>query len=304
MSVASIGFRVLSTLSDRKRDKELKVDTTIKAHYDLKYGKSKKYNSLDIYYPYKTSEKLPVIVNFHGGGFVYGMKKNYMHYGMFLAKQGFVFVNSNYHLAPKRKYPTQLNELNAVMSWLTEHQDKYFMDLSNVFIVGDSVGAQLALQYATIYSNPKFAAFFDLSVPKTISIRALALNCGLYNIYSKMEAPQSGNKNDTQSQLRILIKDYLGKNWKSYQNQLSVKDYITDQFPPTFVMTAEYDFLKEESLPMAKLLSRKGVNATYKKYGNPGDKHMEHIFHCNMNLSDAKTCNREQTDFFKSLLAT
>ncbi|MCC5894689.1 MAG: alpha/beta hydrolase [Alkalibacterium sp.] len=302
MSIASVGFRVLSTLSDRKRDKDLKVDATICAHYDLTYGKSKKYNSLDIYYPRRTKEKLPVIVNFHGGGFVYGMKKNYMHYGMFMAKQGFVFVNSNYHLAPKKKYPTQLEELNSVLEWMTQHQDKYYMDLSNVFFVGDSVGAQLALQYATIYSNPDFADLFELKVPEGFSLRALALNCGLYSLYSKMEAPQNGNKNDTESQLLILIKDYLGKNWRDYRDQLSVRDYLTEKLPPAFVMTAEYDFLREESLPLVEAMKKSGVNVRYEKYGEPGDKHMEHIFHCNMNLTEAEICNREQTAFFKSMV--
>ncbi len=302
MSIASFGFRVLSALSDRKRDKDLKVDETIRAHYDLKYGKSKKYNSLDIYYPEETKEKLPVIVNFHGGGFVYGTKKNYMHYGMFLAKQGFVFVNSNYHLAPRKKYPTQLTELNSVMKWLTDHSDNYYMDSNNVFIVGDSVGAQMALQYATIYSNSEFADLFDLTIPEGVNIKGLALNCGLFNIYSKMTAPSNGKKNDTESQLLILIKDYLGSSWETFEKQLSFKDYITETFPPTFIMTAEYDFLREESLPVVEWLKKKGVAVTYKKYGNPGDKHMEHIFHCNMNLQEAQECNREQASYFKLLI--
>ncbi|MER2064430.1 MAG: carboxylesterase family protein, partial [Alkalibacterium sp.] len=104
MSIASLSFKVVSTLHDKKRDKDLEPDPSVAAHYDIRYGKSKKYNSLDVYYPKGTRKKLPVIVNFHGGGYVYGTKQTYLHYGMFMASQGFVFVNPSYHLAPRKKY--------------------------------------------------------------------------------------------------------------------------------------------------------------------------------------------------------
>lgn len=300
MSLSSFWFKILATLSDKKRDKDLEVDPTQKTHYDIKYGKSDKYNSLDIYYPKQTTEKRPVIINFHGGGFVYGTKENYLHYGLFMAKQGFVFVNSNYHLAPEYKFPTQLEELNSVVEWVTDHHENYHMDLSNVFIVGDSVGAQLALQYAAIYTNERFAELFDFSVPEEFTLRALALNCGLYDIYTKMKAPQKKNKKDPKSQLLSLLKDYLGENWEEYQKQLSAAEYINDTFPPTFLMTAEYDFLRGESLPLLDILTKNEVEVTYKKYGKPGDKHLAHIFQCDMNLVEAEMCNKEQADFFKS----
>ncbi|SFC16958.1 Acetyl esterase/lipase [Alkalibacterium subtropicum] len=302
MSLASLSFRIAATIHDKKRDWGLKVDPTIRAHSDIQYGKSKKYNSLDIYYPKGTHEKLPVIVNFHGGGYVHGLKKNYIHYGMFLAKQGFVFVNPSYHLAPKKKYPTPLEDLNQVMHWIAENADTYYMDVSNLFIVGDSAGAQLAFQYSTMYTNPEYSKLFDFELPRTPVIQGIALNCGMYEIFKKMAALIKGEKVDADLELIVLLKDYLGIDWKQYEEHFAVKDFVTERFPPTYLMTAEYDLLREEALPMYEALTKRGVKVTYKKFGEQGEEEYTHIFHCDMNLEEAKEANREETRFFKSLL--
>ena len=244
MSLASFSFRIAAELHDKKRDMGLEVDPTIQAHYDIQYGESKKYNRLDIYYPEGTAKKLPVIVNFHGGGYVHGNKKNYLYYGMFLARQGFVFVNPGYHLAPKKQYPTQLEELNQVMHWIAGNAKKYYMDISNLFIAGDSAGAQLAFQYSTLYSNPKYAGLFNFCPPVDVNLKAIALNCGMYDIYQKMASLDKKNRKDADLELVVLLKDYLGKDWEKYEDQLAVKKYVTDAFPPTRIMTAHYDFLR------------------------------------------------------------
>lgn len=302
MSLASKGFRLISTLNDKTRDKDLKVDPEVQAHYDIQYGEAEKYNSLDIYYPRGTKRPLPVIVNFHGGGFVYGTKENYLHYGMYLAKKGFVIVNANYHLAPKKSYPTQLEELNQVMAWMVANHNDYFMDISNVFIVGDSAGAQLALQYSALYSNEEYKKLFSFRIPEGFILRGIALNCGMFNIYEKMASMDNDDKKDADIKLTTLLTDYLSEDWEQYEKQLAVQDHITDSFPPTYMMTAENDFLREETLPMVEVLTRRGVDVTYKKYGEEGENQYTHIFHCNMNLEEAKVANNEQCDFFKSFV--
>ncbi|WP_423188716.1 alpha/beta hydrolase [Alkalibacterium sp. f15] len=302
MSIASLGLKLGATLHNTLRDKDLEVDPEIQAHYDIEYGISKKYNSLDVYYPKGTNEKLPVIVNFHGGGYAYGTKKTYLYYGMFLAKQGFVFVNASYQLAPKKKYPTQLGELNQVMEWVVANHETYYMDVSNLFIVGDSAGAQLALQYSTLYSNPHYAELFAFNPPENFTLKGVALNCGMYNIYNKLASLDKENNGHADVELALLLKAYLGKDWRQYEDQLATHDYITEAFPPAYLMTAEYDFLRKETLPMVEVLKQHGVNVTYKKHGEPGQKQYVHIFHCNLGLDEAKEANRMQCDYFKSLI--
>ena len=63
---------------------------------------------------------LPVILNVHGGGWVYGTKDVYLRYCLFLAQQGFAVVDMNYHLAPKKRFP-----LISAILWILQEQHTF-----------------------------------------------------------------------------------------------------------------------------------------------------------------------------------
>jgi len=296
MSLVSIIFKKNCRKSDTKRDQNLVPPENVVAIKNLPYRKGGKYNLLDVYYPEGTKEKLPVIVSIHGGGYVYGTKEVYFHYCMYLASLGFTVVNFNYHLAPGKKFPFQLGEINSVFEWIGKNAEQYYMDAGNVFVAGDSAGAQLNSQYAAIYSNPEYAKLFDFKVPEEVKIRAIALNCGLYSLETDNSGGGILNANKLQQ-------DYLGKNLSETKlRQLDVLGNITKDYPPSFVMTAEYDFLKGNAKPMADFLASKGVEAEYKLYGTAEQHYMFHVFHVNMNLEEARICNQDEAAFFKKHL--
>lgn len=293
MSLASYYFRKMCKKSDKKRDSSLKIPESVTVIKDLPYEKGGKYNLLDINYPKGTSQRLPVIVSIHGGGFVYGTKEVYVHYCAYLATLGFVVVNFNYHLAPGLKFPGQLGEINQVFQWIEKNADQYYMDLNNVFIVGDSAGANLCSQYANIYTNPDYAKLFDIVPPAEPKIRAIAVNCGLYSMEFKNDAGNVVKSNG-------LMKDYLGKTVSAKNlERLDMMGHISASYPPTFVMTSEYDFLKDNAKPFYDFLQSKNIKSVMKKYGEPGQEYMAHVFHVNMNLEEAKICNQEETAFFR-----
>lgn len=304
MSVFSILFPILCTIGDFKRDRKLKEPQGIRVYQDISYAEKGKYNRMDIYMPESFTKKVPVIVSIHGGGYVYGTKKSYRYYGMNLAEQGFAVVNMNYHLAPKNRFPIQLKEINQVMEWIAKHAEEYCMDRNNVFLVGDSAGAQMTSHYAAIYSNLEFAAKFPFQIPEQIKIRAIALNCGMYDISSTGEAIMATQKMAAGMRRSVMVEEYLGEKRATFDDMLRVKEYITSDFPPTYVMSAYYDFLKEEAEPMYQWLKEKGVEARLHIYGEEGQKHMGHIFHCNMNLEEAKQCNYDECHFFKKYCKT
>lgn len=296
MTLTSLLFRLNCKKSDTARDKNLVAPENVLAIKNLPYAKGGKYNLLDVYYPKGTQEKLPVIVSIHGGGYVYGTKEIYFHYCMYLASLGFTVVNFNYHLAPGKKFPYQLGEINTVFHWISSNADQYFMDTNNVFVVGDSAGAQLNSHYAAIYSNPEYAKLFDMTIPQEIKIRGLALNCGLYKMEPAVNEKGILKTNDLQ-------KDYLGKTISEETlKKLDVLGNITSNFPPSFIMSSEYDFLKENAKPMYDFLTAKGIDCQLKIYGKEGQTYMSHVFHVNMNLEEAKICNQDEIAFFKAHL--
>ena len=80
---------------------------------------------------------------------------------------------------------------------------------------------------------------------------------------------------------------------------MNVMDYLTVNFPPAFVMTGEFDFLKLQNHQMDKALSRLNLPHVFKSYGNAETKEISHVFHVNMKLPLAHLCNDEECEFFK-----
>lgn len=200
MSVESFSFWFFASRSDAKRDRGLKTPEDIRRIDRIPYGPDARWNTLDVYRPRGKAGKLPVIVNIHGGGYVYGSTKQYQFYCMGLAQRGFAVVSFNYHLAPKYKFPTPVRDTNLVMEWICRKAEIYGFDTDNVVIVGDSAGAQLASQYAVICTDPEYAKIMEITPPE-FSLRAVGLNCGMYDLKERAgEIP--GNK---------LMVDYLRK---------------------------------------------------------------------------------------------
>ncbi len=96
-----------------------------------------------------------------------------------------------------------------------------------------------------------------------------------------------------------LMEEFLtDKGTEEEYNLISSIDFVTEKFPPAFIMTAEGDFLLEQAKPLADKLSDCGVDAEYHFYGDK-EHVLGHVFHCNMRLTEAAVCNQEECEFFK-----
>ena len=290
MTLQSLMFILSATKSDKKRDAAIPLPKGVTECRSISYGPYGESNLLDVYYPEGTTEALPTIVSIHGGGYVYGSKEIYRRYGMDLASRGFAFVNFNYRLAPKWKFPTPLFDTNSVMEWICQNAQRYHLDPKRMVVLGDSAGSQLTSQYAAIWSNPKYAETFGIKVPD-IHIRALGLNCGMYDLNVKAAFPRKG-----------YAMDYFGKKIPMEDPRLQVLDAITEKYPPAFITTAANDFLYECAEPMFDFLTEKGIPCAWKCYGTPEQKEVAHVFHVNIALPEAKQCNDDSVAFFRQYL--
>ena len=286
MSIEAIMFRIRASRSDRIRDAAIPLPQGVTECRNISYGSHGDWNLLDVYYPSGAAGQLPTIVSIHGGGYVYGSKEIYRRYGMDMAKRGFAFVNFNYRLAPKWKFPTPLADTNAVLQWVVKNAARYHLDPDRLILVGDSAGAQLASQYAAIWANPVYGALFQLKLPK-IRIRALGLNCGLYDMRARASDPRQG-----------LQLDYLGKDLSPEDPRFRVLESIGSNYPPAFLTTSCCDFLRDNAEPMYRFLTERGIDAAWKCYGTEGDKTVGHVFHVNIALEEAVQCNDDAAAFF------
>lgn len=288
-------FRKDCKISDTKRDAGLTTPDNILRYNDISYGKYGKYNLLDIYHQKEVTAPQKTIIDIHGGGWTYGDKDVYQYYCMDLAQRGFTVVNFSYRLAPENPFPAALEDINTVFIWVAENACTYHIDLDKICVTGDSAGAQLASQYLTLLCSAEYRKLFSMQVPfDKIAVKAVALNCGRYDMNYCLE-----NKID--DPFLTYIDKALSEDRELTLERINAIKYINKNFPPAYIMTSEYDFLKEDAKPMYDLLHQKGISCMYKLYGKEGDDYMGHVFHLNLRLEEARVCNDEECSFLTEL---
>ena len=284
--------------SDTKRDSGLSEPADIFAWRDISYGQYGNYNLLDVYKPEnRHMEKMPVIVNIHGGGYFYGSKEIYKYYCMNLAQDGFAVVNFNYRLSPEFHFPAALEDINRVMHFVEANAIQYGLDVENVFLIGDSAGAQLVSHYAAIFTNNDYAALYSLTLPEKIKIKGLSMACGMYNLKERI----------SQKDRKSLFRFYLGKDKMNEAASMSetfdVLGHITKDFPPAYVFSSKDDSLREACMPMYDFLIGRGCRAEADIYGLDCDFPSYHIFHVDLNHPLSNMANRKQADFMRGYIS-
>lgn len=121
-----------------------------------------RYHLFDAYYPEKNDGKLPVIIDIHGGGWMYGDKDLNRFYCEYLATRGFLVFSVSYRLVPEVTVKTQLEDVNAALVKIASVLTDYPCDKSNITLTGDSAGGQLAAFSAVFPYSEKLRSIFGL----------------------------------------------------------------------------------------------------------------------------------------------
>jgi len=283
-------LRKLFATGDIRRDMDKVPPEDVMRWTDLDYAvDGTPSHTLDVYYPKGSGEKLPVILNIHGGGWSYGTKGQYQYYCMFLAQQGFAVVSCNYRLAPENPYPAALEDICTVLQWIQDQKDRFPFAVDKLFLTGDSAGAQLASQICAMVSNPDYAVLFPFPVPR-VKVLAAALNCGVYDMHDKMY-----NADGTPTSRGA---DYMPAIMPPAE-QLDVFAAMTKDYPPVIVMGSVNDPISLQGLPpLREALQARDLTFVESWYGH-GDPKLHHVFHINISWEEAIRCNLEQVEFFK-----
>ena len=295
MSLTSHIVRTLFTIGDLKRDLGWVPPTNVEAVENVSYGSCDKWHLLDLYRPKDAEGKLPVLLNIHGGAWVYGDKKVYAPYCMYLATQGFAVVNASYRLAPKHTFPAPLEDVGAMVEWVVDHAEEYGLDISNLFFVGDSAGAHLATAYTAVQLNEAYAKSFPgIKVDERFIPKGLLLNCGVFDM--EVEWKKQGRA------LTPFLTDLLGeKPTVESVKQMSPAQFITSDFPSVHLTTSNGDFLRKHSYRLKEVLEKKGVEVVFKDYGEK-KKPQGHVFHLNLKNKVGQECNADQLEFVKQMM--
>ena len=278
---------------DDRRDAGLTTPENIQRYDNIFYGKESEMQVLDVYRPKDKIGKLPVIVSVHGGGWVYGDKDRYQYYCMNLAGRGFAVVNFSYRLAPEYKFPASLEDTNKVFTWVLEQGEKFGMDTEQIFAVGDSAGAHILSLYMDICTNAEYEKYYKIQIPHNLRVYGIALNCGQYHM----------GEEEMDDLTVKLMEEYLpGKGTPQELELLCADNYITEKFPPTYIMTAEEDFLRRQAPLLYRKLQEKNVPCELHEYRSDTEEKLQHVFHLNIRAEKAKQCNDDECNFFRKII--
>ena len=191
-------------------------------------------------------------------------------------------------MAPDVEFPKELDDVNQYVHFVAQHADEYNLDKNNVFLMGDSAGGQMAEQYVTILTNPKYRQLCNYEMTD-LKFKAVVLNSAA----NFMAEPNAING--------AVAGYFTPESVRKYSEQLNVEKYITKDFLPTYISTANQDFLRNSAFKMDGFLTAKNISHICKMYGDEKSPR-GHVFLINQKDELAKKANDDEMAFLKSFL--
>jgi acetyl esterase/lipase len=251
---------------------------------------------LDVFRPAATPQPRLTVVWVHGGGWLAGAKEQIANYARILAGRGFTVVTVGYSLAPHATYPTPVRQVNAALGYLLRNAGRLGIDPDRLVLAGDSAGAQIALQVATLIVRPDYAATMKIApgVAKT-RLAGLLLYCGVY----RMEPRDEENH-----VLRTEFWSYSGTRDFLRDPQFAtawVLDRLNGDLPPAFVSVGNGDDLRPHSIALADRLEKSGVRVERLIFGDDQTPPLPHEYQFDLSQPQARLALERSAAFLAGL---
>lgn len=253
-----------------------------------------KLQKLDIY-THNDDIVRPTIIYIHGGGFVKGDKYHRRKFCYFLANQNYNVISLNYRLAPKTKFSGAIADFDNALNFIKDNANKYNVDLSSLIIAGDSSGGYFAGLISAITTNEQLKNAYDFTFD--IPFKKAIFNCGLFNLNTALKQKSVFNISNGICVDLFGLKSNEIQNYRLY-DYISTDDYITKDFPESFVIYAKQDvFCKNQANELIEKLKINKVK--YTEFYSTSFKN-NHCFSLNFHNKQAKECNKLLVDFLKN----
>jgi acetyl esterase len=213
-----------------------------------------------VYVPTTEPGPRPVLVYFHGGGWVIGDLETHDSTVRALASgSGATVVSVDYRLAPEHPFPAPLDDCLAAVRWVADHGAEIDVDPARLAVAGDSAGGNLAAAVVLALRDTGPA------------LRAQVL---VYPVTDGTLGEPSMDENGdgyflTKATMAWFWDHYMGDRDRATEPAASVlhaPDEALAGLPPALVVTAEFDPLRDEGEAYASRLAAAGVDVTTSRY--------------------------------------
>ena len=238
------------------------------------------------------NKKNPLIIYFHGGGFVMGDLESHDLVCRHLCKETeATIIAVDYKLAPENKFPASITDAKDAIAEIIKDADNLQIDKEKVILCGDSAGGALAA-VGTIMSRDKI-------VPKTH---------GQILVYPWVDLTMCRKSMDIDIEGMILNKDtikYFADHYlNSYEEQVDwrASPILTpdlSNLPPTYIFGAGLDPLVDEGDAYKRRLLSFGNEVHYRLF--PGQMHA--FLSNSVQLPTALICLKEMGEAAKNIFS-
>jgi acetyl esterase len=210
-----------------------------------------------IYRPKGAKDSLPVVMYFHGGGWILGSKNTHDRLLRDLVngtKAAFVFVN--YTPSPEAQFPVPIEQAFAATKYVAEHGGEFGVDATRLAVIGDSVGGNMAAVVAQLAKERR---------GPTIRCQVLFYPVTDASLSQESYKEFAGGPWLTTAAMKWFWDAYApnkADRKKPMASPLSASQEQLKGLPPALVIVDENDVLRDEGEEYARRLIQAGVETT------------------------------------------
>ncbi|MEH7123728.1 MULTISPECIES: alpha/beta hydrolase [unclassified Bacillus (in: firmicutes)] len=265
-------------------------------------------------------ENAPVVVYIHGGGLLWGTRKELSAEMIQLyTNNGFAVFSIDYRLAPETKLSGILDDIQDALNWIkSEGPNQFSIDPDRIAVIGGSAGGFLALSTGTLSNKPRaivsFYGYGDIGANWATTPNSYYLQKDRVpkEIADQLVSNQIITEASVQPRFLLYLYARQTGDWiqevtgiNPQMNEETIQKYspiynIDADYPPTLFLhgTKDVDVPYEQSVLMSEALSKASVESKLITIPNG-----EHVFDKDFHNPTVQDALKEVIEFLKSHLS-
>lgn len=214
------------------------------------------------------SSNLPIIIHYHGGGFISPLVPGLEHALWQDAKTyGAIVFAVDYRVAPENKFPAAVNDSYHAFKWISEHGTEFGGDTGRIVLMGNSAGANLVAVTAQKAKADNIANRIKLQV-----MNGLPADLSPQNMEQAVSYQQNATGYfQTKAACYFALESYAPGQYNNKEVSPILAEDLSG-LPPAVIINAEFDPLLDDGIAYAARLRKSGVKVWEKCFA--GQIHM------------------------------